>query len=171
MKTAQPGIKKQLTVTIVIAVLGAAVVGALLTWEQRSAPPPDRAVTIYRAHGCTCAFALAESLTAAGFEVKVVEVASLAGARATLHTTPNLRGCHVGAYLGYFVEGHVPPAALLTLAAEHPAALGIVTAASVESSAAHVSIERDQQSGVLLMEPNSSTRPWLEPALDGDPND
>ena len=70
MKAERQRIKKQLAVVLAVAVLGAAVTGALLTWDQRTAPPPERVVTIYRTHGCTCAFPLAESLTVASQAIR-----------------------------------------------------------------------------------------------------
>ena len=128
-----------------------------------SAPPPERTVTIYRTHGCSCAFAFAKSLTAAGFEVRLIEEETLNGVRAALKTPSDLHGCHVGVYLGYFLEGHIAPAALSELALKRPTGRGVVTAGSADAQATHVSIALDEHSPVLLLQSDGARQPWFQP--------
>lgn len=146
------------------AVLAAGVFGAVLvSWEQLFPIPPARLVKIYRTHGCRCAFALADSLKAEGFIVQLREYETLQYVRQSLHTPSNLRGCHVGEFLGYFLEGHVAPPALRQLAQQQPRALGLATEGSVDHTSIHVSIANDERSRVLLVELDGRARTWFDP--------
>lgn len=111
---------------IILAMVCSALAGVLTQWPQRfPGPVPERQVVIYRTHGCKCAFAWVRQLEASGFVVTMYEPESLKTIRGALRTPPSLRGCHIGRYLKYFVEGHVPPAALSELARSHPSGIGI----------------------------------------------
>lgn len=87
---------------------------------------PEKIVTIYRVHGCRCAFQWERELERAGYSVSMNEVHSLKFIRQKLRTPPNARGCHVGEYLGYFLEDHIPAAAISYLSARRPAAMGLL---------------------------------------------
>ena len=103
---------------------GFAVLTAILFLSNRSLwLAPERIVTIYRVHGCRCAFPWKRELERKGFSVVMNEVESLQFIRQRLRTPTEARGCHVGEYLGYFVEGHVHPTALDELSRRRPAPL------------------------------------------------
>jgi hypothetical protein len=87
---------------------------------------PEKIVTVYRVHGCRCAFQWERELEREGFSVVMNEVHSLKFIRQRLRTPPKARGCHVGEYLGYFLEGHVPAAALQYLSSSRPPAMGLL---------------------------------------------
>lgn len=167
-KRRRPSLEKQLAVVFGIALLGATVTAAVLSLEHLFGPPPERLVTIHRTHGCICAFTLADSLKAAGFEVRVIEHQTLKTVRTSLRTPANLRGCHVGAYLDYFLEGHVSPAALPALAMQRPAGLGLATESSTSAGVSHVTIAVDEQSLVMLIGPNGDVQPWFQPPSEAD---
>ena len=153
-----------------IALAGGIAVATLDTIDER-ARTSERVVTVHRLHGCTCVFSWIDSLEAAGFTVRVVEHGSLATIRSTMQTPTNLHGCHVGSYLNYFVEGHVIPEALRSLASQHPIALGVTTATSVDAARIHTSVAEEEHSAVLLVEPSGLIVPWFEPPApptDGD---
>jgi hypothetical protein len=145
-----------------IALAGGLAVAALQT-IQESTGTSDRVVTVYRLHGCTCVFSWVSSLEAAGFTVRVVELGSLATVRSTLHTPASLHGCHLGNYLSYFVEGHVTPDALKSLASQHPIALGVTTESSVNAGRIHTSVADEEHSPVVLVEPSGQMLPWFKP--------
>jgi hypothetical protein len=153
---------KQLRIVAAVSVLGAASVGLMNAWEHWFPIPSERLVKVYRIHGCRCVFNWVKSLEEAGFSVKVLEVETLRNIRATLHTTENMRGCHVAAYLDYFIEGHVVPEALHKLAHEHPSALGVVTQATINASV-HQNTYRDDNSPVSLVSPTGQPQPWFSP--------
>ena len=152
-----------------IALAGGIAVAALQMFEER-ARTSDRVVTVYRLHGCTCVFSWLDSLQAAGFTVRVVELGSLTTVRSTMQTPASLHGCHLGSYLTYFVEGHVTPEALKALGSQHPIALGVTTESSIDSGRVHMSVVEEEHSSVVLVEPGGGMLPWFEPPplTDGD---
>lgn len=160
--TLQPSLKRQLLIVFAAAFATGGFAVLLGVWEQLSVPP-ERLVNIYRKHGCRCAFELADSLKAEGFVVRLHEYETLEYVRGSLHTPANLRGCHVGEYLGYFLEGHVASAALIKLAQQQPVALGIVTETNLDHDNGHVTIAREERSRVVLVEADGRTRMWIEP--------
>lgn len=162
MKAKRPSLRKQLGIVAAVAFAGAAVAGLIVAWEAVFSPPPERLVKIYRVHGCTCAFTFADALRGAGYSVQVVELKNLSGPRGTLHSPPDLTGCHVGVYLNYFLEGHVSPAVLAELAATRPDADGVATQASALAET-DVSIERDEHSLVFLVEEGGGRQAWFQP--------
>ena len=157
---------RQLGIVFSVGLLAAAITAVLLIREQ--SVPAEQLVKVYRTHGCTCAFAWADALKAEGFVVRFVEYETLKHVRDSLHTPGSLRGCHVGAYLDYFLEGHVSPSALRELATQRPRGLGLATEGSVTERSVHVSIARDEKSRVLLVERDGRTRAWFQPP--GNPN-
>lgn len=169
-KASKSSLKKQLLIVVAVALAFGAVSMVLLSWEHLFPIPPERLVKIYRTHGCRCAFAFADSLRAEGFVVRLYEYETLKYVRISLHTPANLHGCHVAAYLGYFLEGHIAPLALRKLAQQQPPALGLATEDSVDTKREHLSrsIAREEQSRVLLVERDGRARTWFEPP--DDPN-
>jgi len=116
---------KALRVALLLAgVVAAAGVGVFF-WEAAFSVAPERLVTVYRVHGCSCVFSWARQLEERGFVVKLFEFETLEYVRTSLHTPEGLNGCHLGRYLGYFVEGHVDPDLLMRLAESKPAGLGV----------------------------------------------
>lgn len=161
-KTSPPNFAKQLRIAIV-AVLLVGIVGAVVvSWERLFPIPPARLVKLYRTHGCRCAFAFADTLEAQGFVVRLYEYETLEYVRRSLHTPASLHGCHVGAYLDYFLEGHIAPDALRKLAQQQPSALGLATEDSVHSKRVHVSTALEEQRPVLLIERDGRLRTWFE---------
>lgn len=129
---------------------------------------PERLVTVYRVHGCRCAFLWERALEQQGFSVAMHELESLKDIRKRLRTPPSVMGCHVGEYLGYFVEGHVDPGALRELSRRHPSALGVSTETSTNSDSSHIDISREAGSRVLLVGPRANTSVWFEPEASRD---
>lgn len=161
----QPSLAKQLRIVVAAALLAGVVVVVLGAWDRLFPTPPERLVKIYRTHGCTCAFVFADALEAEGFIVRMYEYGTLEYVRGSLHTPANFHGCHVGEFLGYFLEGHLAPPAVRKLAQQQPSALGLATEDSVDTKSAHVSrsIAREEQSRVLLVERDGRARTWFEP--------
>lgn len=166
----QPSLAKQLRIVLAAALLAGVVVVVLGAWEHLFPTPPERLVKIYRTHGCTCAFVFADALEAEGFIVRMYEYETLEYVRGSLHTPANLHGCHVGEFLGYFLEGHLAPPAVRKLAQQQPPALGLATEDSVDTKREHLSrsIAREEKSRVLLVERDGRARTWFEPP--DDPN-
>ena len=155
--------RREVRVIAAVAVAFALVAAAILLSDRSLWIAPERLVTIYRVHGCRCAFQWKHGLEQQGFAVVMHEMDSLRAIRQRLRTPPEARGCHVGEFLGYFVEGHVDPAALRELSRRHPAALGLWTEASMKSEVGHVDIASEASSRVLLVGPNANTSVWFQP--------
>lgn len=153
---------KQLLLVGGVALAGGIIVAAVQTIQER-ASSSDHVVTVYRMHGCTCVFSWVDSLKAAGFSVRVVELGSLTTVRSRMQTPATLHGCHLGSYLTYFVEGHVAPDALKALASQHPTALGVTTESSVDAGRVHTSVADEERSPVVLVEPGGPMLPWFTP--------
>jgi hypothetical protein len=156
---------RELKVWLLIALLGGATAGLLSVWEQLFPVPPDKLVKIYFTHSCRCAHPWAHTLEAEGFVVRMYEPETLRPTRVALHTPEGLRGCHVAEFMGYFVEGHVPAAALRRLAAEHPMALGVAMESSVLKTGSGV-MDPSRREPVLLVGLTGETHTWM-PAESG----
>lgn len=160
---ARQRITRDLRVVVAASVFVSAIVGGLIVWQRLFPIPPERLVEVYRTHGCRCVFGWVKSLEASGFVVNVSEMHTLKSVRASMHTPDNLNGCHVAAYLGYFVEGHVVPEALRKLSGEHPAGVGVVTQATLTATASHVGAYVDENSPVLLLRNQQPAQLWFQP--------
>lgn len=128
--------------------LGAVIISVLLFWEARTQPPPEQSVRVYRTHGCKCVFPWIRDLQLHGFAVQAAEPESLRPIRAALHTPKELRGCHIGVFMGYFVEGHVPATVLRRLTTERPDGRGIALR-SESTGAARVLLFDDAGNSVV----------------------
>lgn len=124
-KTSRGDFARQLRIVLVAALLAAAVGGVLVVWDPLFGVPPIRLIQVYRTHGCRCVFGWAKTLEAEGFVVRLYEYETLEHVRTALHMPADLRSCHVGKYLGYFVEGHISSSTLHWLAQRHPPGLGV----------------------------------------------
>ena len=82
-------------------------------------------VEVVKSPTCGCCTAWVEHLRAAGFEVRVTDVADLTPTARRLGVPDHLRSCHTASVGGYAIEGHVPAADIRRLLAERPEAAGI----------------------------------------------
>lgn len=152
---------RELKIWLLIALLGGAIAGLLTAWEDLFPVPPDKLVKVYFTHSCRCAHSWAHTLEAEGFVVRMFEPESLRPARAALQTPKGLGGCHVAEFLGYFVEGHVPAAALRRLAAEHPPARGVAMESSVLKGGSSV-IDQAERGPIVLVDRAGGSRLWID---------
>lgn len=88
-------------------------------------PPEDAVVTLYRTSTCGCCVGYIDYLEDQGFQVDDVVVEDLDAVKDDLHIPHDMRSCHTALVGDYFVEGHVPAEAVLTLLSERPAIDGI----------------------------------------------
>jgi hypothetical protein len=85
----------------------------------------EKTAVMYKAVGCGCCDGHAEHLRAAGYKVRVVELADLEPVKRK-HSVPAAQaGCHTIEVGGYVVEGHVPATIIDKLLAEKPKIKGI----------------------------------------------
>jgi hypothetical protein len=111
---------------------------------------PDKLVTVYHTHGCPCVHQWETSLENGGFTVVMYEPETLASTRSKLRTPGALNGCHVGEYLGYFLEGHITPEVLSKIARMRPTGIGVVTEVTLKGQSALVPIP-DEESGPVFL--------------------
>jgi len=74
---------------------------------------------------CGCCSGWVDHVKAAGFEVRVVEMADLTPLKSRLGILPSLSSCHTAQIDGYVIEGHVPAHVIKRLLTERPAAIGL----------------------------------------------
>lgn len=96
-----------------------------------------------------------------GFVVRMREYETLQYVRRSLHTPENLHGCHVASFEGYFIEGHVSPAALKQLRNEQPAALGVATQTATMMGSQHLKVAIDDGGRALLLDDRGQLHPWF----------
>lgn len=136
---------------------------ALIAVDTSVWTPAEQLVRVYRRHGCTCAFQWKKDLEQAGYTVVLREVETLRYLRRQRDVPRQYSGCHLGVYLGYFVEGHVDPASLKSLATLRPRAKGLIQeedrqpGSSAQASSA-------TSSHLLLAMPDGRTVPWSAPS-------
>jgi hypothetical protein len=82
-------------------------------------------VTLVRSPSCGCCGGHADHLAAAGFDVKSVLTDSYADVKAAHAIPTEMSSCHTSLVGRYFVEGHVPAAAIEQLLREQPDIDGI----------------------------------------------
>ncbi len=101
-----------------------------LAFTQRpgdGAEPPVQAksIEVYLQPTCGCCHQYLDYLEQNGFDVTTHEMTDLSGVKANYGIPRNMWSCHTSAWGTYFVEGHVPMAALLRLMEGRPAIDGI----------------------------------------------
>ncbi len=112
-----------------LIVVSVAVYGLFLT--QPSTPPGSEppaqvhAIEVYLQPTCGCCHQYMGYLEGNGFDVTPHEMSDLSGIRDSFGVPGNMQSCHTSAIGSYFVEGHVPVAAIQKLMEERPAIDGI----------------------------------------------
>jgi len=83
-------------------------------------------VELFKNPYCGCCTKWAEHMRAAGFAIRITEVADTASVRQQSRIPDKAASCHTSKVGGYVLEGHVPPADVQRLLREKPKALGLV---------------------------------------------
>jgi len=151
----------QLRIMLALAVLGGVFAGIVMTWDRLFPVAPEKLVTVYWTHECRCAAPWIRSLEAQGYAVREFEQASLQPIRRSLGTPERLRGCHVAAFMDYFVEGHVPAEALRVLAIEQPAGRGVAWASDLPPSERRLGEAQADDRSLLLFDDQGMSRAWI----------
>ena len=82
-------------------------------------------MTIYRSPDCSCCHVWADVARRAGWTVASADKLDMAAFKAEVGVPLDVQSCHTALIGGYFVEGHVPMAAIERLLAERPDIDGI----------------------------------------------
>ncbi|WP_291869427.1 DUF411 domain-containing protein [Bradyrhizobium sp.] len=98
---------------------------AALVVSASSAVGQSASILVHKDPNCGCCAGWVRHLEAAGFAVRVEEVADLEVIRKRLGVPQDLAACHTAEVGGYVIEGHVPAPALRKLLEERPRAAGL----------------------------------------------
>jgi hypothetical protein len=117
-------VKKMLPMVIGSLIL-AGCAGAPISAPSGGVTIGERTMTVYRSPDCSCCHAWADIARRAGWTVATVDVTDMAAFKSEQAVPSTAQSCHTVLIGDYFVEGHVPMAALDRLLAERPAIDGI----------------------------------------------
>ena len=82
-------------------------------------------MTVYKSPTCGCCQNWVDAVKAAGFTVDVHDVDDVTPIKDDAGVPADKRSCHTAIIDGYAIEGHVPPATIKKLLAEHPKIAGL----------------------------------------------
>lgn len=104
-----------------IAMAGSALV--LLAGRVGAIVPTE--MTVYKDPNCGCCHAWATAMAAAGYSVDIRDTDDLAAVKARLGVPADMQGCHTAVVEDYYLEGHVPLAAVERLLQERSSLRGL----------------------------------------------
>lgn len=82
-------------------------------------------MTVHKDPNCGCCNEWSKAMAAAGFSVDARDADDLAPVKARLGAPADLEGCHTAVVEKYYLEGHVPLAAVQRLLRERPPLRGL----------------------------------------------
>ncbi len=102
-----------------LAVLTVGVIGfaGLALWSDDAGATH---VTMYKSATCGCCANWADYMEARDYNVKTVVPPDLDAIKDRHGVPLDMRSCHIAIVDGYYIEGHVPEAAVARLLVEHP---------------------------------------------------
>jgi hypothetical protein len=117
---------RQLKLIILAAVSFAVIAAVGAVWNNIFPVREEDLVEVAWTHECRCVDGWMNSLRADGFVVRDYELENLRARRQIWHVPNAVHGCHPAVYLGYVLDGHVPPALIRRLGREHPSAIALI---------------------------------------------
>jgi len=124
-------------------------------------------VEVWKDPNCGCCGAWVDHMKAAGFEVKVNNVADLHAARRKNGVPQALGACHTARVGGYAVEGHVPAADIKRLLREKPMGVAGIAVPGMPAGSPGMEAPSTQPYASVAFSANGATRVWQTHA----PND
>jgi hypothetical protein len=114
-------------VSALIAVAFLAACGGPQAGEGLASEPGSatRSMTVYRSPDCSCCHLWAGIAAKDGWNVAMVDQLDMATFKAEAGVPAEYASCHTTLVNGYFIEGHVPLAAVEKLLTDHPDLDGI----------------------------------------------
>ncbi|MFQ5986484.1 MAG: DUF411 domain-containing protein [Thermoplasmata archaeon] len=129
------GTRRRTGKTLLYSILAVGLIGAsLVLYGFVSTQPPGDggeppvqvgAIEVYLQPTCGCCHHYLDYLESHGFHVTTHEMTDLSGVKASYGIPRNMQSCHSSVWGAYFVEGHVPMAALYMLMQDRPTIDGI----------------------------------------------
>ncbi len=149
---------RQLQLVGAAALLFGIVTAVVMSWELMFPVPPEQLVEVAWTHECRCANGWMKSLRAEGFVVRDYEVDDLEAKRRQWQVPDAVHGCHPATYMGYVLDGHIPPDTLRRLDREHPSAAGLVQVEAADLSGNDGRPSEDLR--FELIDRDGTRRPW-----------
>ena len=109
---------------------------------------------------CGCCSVWVERMKAAGFAVKVRDVADTSPVAKAAGVPDRMRSCHTARIGGYVIEGHVPAADIRRLLAQKPKAVGLSIPGMVAGSPGMEMGGRVDRYQVMLIQADGKHRVW-----------
>lgn len=116
-------------------------------------------IEVWKDPNCGCCTGWVDHLKAAGFAVRVNNVADLDAARRKNGVPPSLAACHTARVGGYAIEGHVPASDIERLLRQKPKATGLAVP-GMPAGSPGMEAATDKPYDTVLFEANGSARPW-----------
>jgi len=114
------------TVSAALAGLTAVAMVAAVAQPPAGQQAQAGVMTVYMTPTCGCCKLWIDHMTAAGFQVRAVDMEDLTEVKQASGVPMRLRTCHTAIIDGYVVEGHVPADLVKKMLAEKPKVAGIV---------------------------------------------
>lgn len=149
---------RQLKLVGVAALLFGIISALVMSWELIFPVPPEQLVEVAWTHECGCARGWMKSLREEGFVVRDHEMENLSATRRQWQVPDAVHGCHPATYMGYVLDGHVPPDTLRRLAREHPTAAGLIQVDAADITDDDGTPTEDLQ--FELIDRDGVRRPW-----------
>ena len=112
-------------VTAFLAGLTAVAMVAAVAQKPAEPQAPAGVMTVYKTPTCGCCKLWIDHMTAAGFQVRAVDMEDITEVKQASGVPMRLRTCHTAIIDGYVVEGHVPADLVKKMLAEKPKVAGI----------------------------------------------
>lgn len=119
-------------------------------------------VTVHKSPTCGCCQKWIDHMSAAGFEVDVINTENMAGVKKRLGIAPQYGSCHTAQVGGYAIEGHVPAADIKRLLSEKPAGIGLAVPGMPLGSPGMEVGGQKQPYDTLLLKPNHAPSVWAK---------
>lgn len=138
---------------------------AVTYWDNVRQVPAQRLVKVFLQRGCACAGPWIAQLEDAGFVVDKYDAGDMHLLRRKKQVPDHLQGCHLGEYLGYFIDGHMPATGFHALARQHPDALGIGMASDMVVVNTPIATSMNNKDALIIFDRTGVARLWSPPAL------
>ncbi len=117
-------------------------------------------VEVWKDPNCGCCGAWIDHMKAAGFEVKVSNVADLEAARRANGVPPALGACHTARVGPYAIEGHVPAADVKRLLRERPMGVAGIAVPGMPVGSPGMEAPATAPYASLVFSANGNARVW-----------
>lgn len=150
--------RKQAVMILLVALMGAALISALMGWNTQRNGSDSDTVVVYKRATCECCAKWIAHLEQSGFKVEAHNEHDLVTRQTKLGSPDQLRTCHTALVGGYLIEGHVPAEDIRRLLSEKPKARGLaVPGLPIGSPGMEQGRRRDQYATLMFQSDGDAT--------------